>query len=76
MVYYTIYIKNLYNSTGYIDVCLTDDQLIKDYQQFLDIGLKAHRLYNIAAAGVTRGSTGSFAINLSEIAAITITSTK
>ena len=76
MVYYTIYIKNLYNTTGYIDVCLTDDQLIKDYQQFLDIGLKAHRLYNIATAGVTRGSTGSFAINLSEIAAITITSSK
>jgi len=75
MVYYTIYIKNLYNTTGYIDVCLTDDQLMKDYLQFLDIGIKAHRPYAIAAAGVTRGSSGSFSINLSEIAAITITST-
>ena len=45
MIYYTIFVKGLNNSTGYIDVALSDDQLLKDFMQYLDIGIKPHRTY-------------------------------
>ena len=70
MIYYTIYVKNLHNGTGYIDVGLEDDQLLKDFQQYLDIGLKTHRSYRMA--NPTGGqSAGLFAVNLAEVSAIT-----
>ncbi len=72
MVYYTIYIKHLHNSTGYIDVGLEDDQLLKDYLQFLDIGIKAHRTYVIHNPAGQQGQKGVFSINLNEITAITM----
>ena len=71
MVYYTIYAKNLHTTTGYIDVALEDDQLLKDFLQFLDLGLRAHRTYRLVNPGGERGSQGQFVINLTEVAAIT-----
>jgi hypothetical protein len=71
MTYYTIYLKNLYNSTGYIDICLEDDQLLKDYLQYLDISVKAHKSYKVVNFGDARPNQGQFAINLEDIAAIT-----
>lgn len=75
MIYYTIYVKGLSNGTGYIDVALNDDQLLKDYLQYLDIGIKPHRTYVITAAPKAdqrpMASTGVFCINLSDITAIT-----
>lgn len=73
MVYYTIYMKDLFNATGFIDVGLEDDQLMKDYLSYLDIGMKSHKTYRIAKNATTKGQAGLFAINLSEIAAITTT---
>ena len=72
MIYYTIYVKDLHNQTGYIDVALEDDQLMKDYLIFLDIGLKPHKAYKMANVGAARGKTGAFAIDIDTIAAITV----
>jgi hypothetical protein len=73
MLYYTIYVKGLNNQTGYIDVALEDDQLLRDYLIYLDINLKAHKPYEIAtvAAGKGKGG-GQFLIDLACIAAISI----
>ena len=73
MVYFTIYLKDLHNSTGYIDIGLEDDQLLKDFLAYLDIGMKSHKTYPIANPAITRGQAGLFAINLADIAAITTT---
>ena len=72
MVYYTIYVKGLNNQTGYIDVALEDELLLKDYQIFLDIGLKAHKPYAIANVAASKGKAGHFIIDLATIAAITL----
>ena len=76
MIYYTIYVKNLHNDTGYIDLALADDQLLKDFMQFIDCGIKPNRDYAITAPPGAHGklalSTGTFAINLTEVAAICI----
>jgi hypothetical protein len=72
MIYYTIYVKGLHNQTGYIDVALEDDQLLKDYLIFLDIGLKPHKPYKMASVGSARGKTGLFSIDIDTIAAITV----
>jgi hypothetical protein len=72
MLYYTIYVKGLNNQTGYIDVALEDDQMLKDYQIFLDIGLKAHKAYQIASVTGDRSKSGQFTIDLAVIAAITV----
>ena len=72
MLYYTIYVKGLNNQTGYIDVALEDETLLKDYMIFLDIGLKAHKPYQIADVAGSRGKSGQFTIDLSCIAAITL----
>jgi hypothetical protein len=72
MLYYTIYVKGLNNQTGYIDVALADDQLLKDYMIFLDIGLKAHKSYPVAEAAGSRGKSSQFIIDLACIAAITL----
>jgi hypothetical protein len=72
MLYYTIYVKGLNNQTGYIDVALEDDTLLKDYLIFLDIGLKAHKPYQIADLAGARGKSSQFIIDLSVIAAITL----
>lgn len=71
MVYYTIYVKDLGNGTGYIDVGLEDDQLLKDYLQFLDIGVRPHRTYTIVNPAGSRGKKGAFTINMAEVCAIT-----
>ena len=75
MIYYTIYVKGLHNGSGYIDVALDSDQLLKDFLQYLDIGIKPHRTYLITAAPKAEhkaaSATGVFAINLSDITAIT-----
>ena len=73
MVYYTIYMKGLFNATGFIDVGLEDDTLLKDYLSYLDIGMKSHKTYRIAGNATTQGQAGLFAVNLAEIAAITTT---
>jgi hypothetical protein len=76
MIYYTIYVKNLSNDTGYIDVALTDDQLLKDFLQYLDCNIKSCRSYTMTAPSGAEGrpvqTTGTFAINLSEVVAINI----
>jgi hypothetical protein len=76
MIYYTIYVKNLHNGTGYIDLALPDEQLLKDFTQFLDCGIKPSRTYAMTTPTGAHGrpvlSAGSFAINLSEVIAITI----
>lgn len=76
MIYYTIYLKGLHNSTGYLDVALESDELLKDYQNYLDMGIKSHKTYPIADPG-KRGAmietkASRFVVNLSEIMAITI----
>ena len=75
MIYYTIFVKGLNNSTGYIDVALGDDQLLKDFMQFIDIGIKPTRTYVMAATpkSGTKGTatTGVFALNLGDVTAIT-----
>jgi len=53
---------------------LEDDQLLKDYLQFLDIGVRPHRTYAIANAPAMRGKKGQFSVNLTEVSAITIMS--
>lgn len=80
MLYYTIYVKNLNNGTGYIDVALADDQLLKDYMQLLDVNVKPCRYYEMAAPPNVHGKpvapTGKFLINLSEVTAMsTVVST-
>lgn len=76
MIYYTIYVRNLHNGTGYIDVALTDEQLLKDFMQFLDCGIKPNRNYALTTPTGAHGkpvlSTGTFAVNLSEVVAISI----
>jgi len=76
MIYYTIYVNNLNNGTGYIDIALEDDQLLKDYQQYLDIGMRPHRSYAISNPGGARGVAGQFVINMAEIVAVTVTAPK
>ena len=71
MIYYTIYLKQLNNDTGYIDVGLEDDQLFKDFLTYLDIGMKSHRIYSLSNPATPEGQAGLFAIDLSTIAAIT-----
>jgi len=75
IVYYTIYLKSLTNGTGYIDISLGDDQLMKDYLQFLDVGIKSVRTYVVAtpprAQGQPMAPSGLFTVNFSEITAIT-----
>lgn len=77
MIYYTIYVKNLHNGTGYIDVALEDDQLLKDFMQFLDIGIRPHRTYALTnPAGSRGGVAGQFVIHMDEVMAITVSSPK
>jgi hypothetical protein len=75
VLYYTIYLKGLSNGSGYVDVALTDDQLFKDYLQYLDVGIKPIRTYVVATAPKAQGkpvsNTGLFSVNLSDIMAIT-----
>ena len=75
MIYYTIYVKGLQNSAGYIDVALADEQLLKDYMQYLDIGIRPNRSYVITnAPGAEEkqvASAGTFAINLTDVTAMT-----
>ena len=75
MIYYTIFVKGLNNSTGYIDVALNDDQLLKDFMQYLDIGIRPNRTYIVTAPPKAQGkpmsSNGIFAINLSDVTAMT-----
>ena len=73
MLYYTIYLRNLNNGTGYVDVALEDDQLLKDFGQYLDIGVRPHRAYTMTSpAGAAEGTSGQFALNIAEVLAITI----
>lgn len=73
MVYFTVYLKNLNNGTGYVDTALADDQLMRDYLQFLDIGMKAHRAYAVVDPGANDTPVGIFAVNLADVAAIMVT---
>ncbi len=75
VTYYTIYLRGLANGTGYIDIALSDDQLFKDYLQYLDVGIKPVRTYVMAmppkAEGRSVAETGQFSVNFSEVIAIT-----
>jgi len=73
MVYFTVYLKNLNNGTGYVDTALADDQLMRDFLQYLDIGVKAHRAYAVVDAAASDQPVGVFAVNLADVAAITAT---
>ena len=70
MIYYTIYVKRLNNGVGYIDVGLEDDRLLKDFEQYLDIGVRPHRSYKLAHVGTSDGG-GLFTIDMAEVTAIT-----
>jgi hypothetical protein len=76
MIYYTIYVKNLQNGSGYIDIALADDQLMKDFTQYLDVNIKSNRTYAMTAPPDSQGkpvvSQGTFAINLSDVSAISV----
>jgi len=76
MLYYTIFVKGLNNGTGYIDVALGDDQLLRDYLQYLDVGIKAHRTYVLAtppkSGNKAAGATGVFTLDLTAVTAITV----
>ena len=76
MLYYTIFVKGLNNGTGYIDVALGDDQLLRDYLQYLDVGIKAHRTYVLATppktSGKSGGASGVFTVDLTTVSAITV----
>jgi hypothetical protein len=76
MLYYTIYVKSLYNGTGYIDVGLEDDQLLKDFLQYLDIGVRPHRTYGMANPASPKGGAGQFSINVADVVAITTSAPK
>jgi hypothetical protein len=71
MIYYTIYVKRLNNGMGYIDVALEDDQFLKDFEQYLDIGVRPHRSYRLAPTPGTTDAGGLFTIDMSEITAVT-----
>ena len=71
MIYYTIYVKRLNNGMGYIDVALQDDQFLKDFEQYLDIGVRPHRSYRLAPTPGTADGGGLFTIDMSEITAVT-----
>jgi hypothetical protein len=71
MIYYTIYLKGLNNGMGYVDIALHDDQLLKDFEQYLDIGVRAHRLYKVADTPGTATAGGFFSVDMAEISAIT-----
>jgi hypothetical protein len=73
MVYFTVYLKNLNNGTGYVDTALADDQLMRDYLQFLDIGVKAHKAYAVVDGANNDVPVGVFAVNLADVAAMTAT---
>ena len=73
MVYFTVYLKNLNNGTGYVDTALADDQLMRDFLQFLDLGIKAHRAYAVVDGAASDAPVGIFAVNLADVAAITAT---
>jgi len=74
IVYYRIYLKNLHNGAGYIDVGLDGEQLLKDYLQYLDIGVRGCRSYTIPNPTGTAGNSGALAVNFADITAISITS--
>jgi hypothetical protein len=71
MIYYTIYVKDLNNSVGYIDVALEDDQLLRDFEQYLDIGVRPHRSYPLAPTVGAQNAGGLFTIDFTSISAIT-----
>ena len=73
MVYFTVYLKNLNNGSGYVDTALADDQLMRDYLQYLDIGVKAHKAYAVVDGANNDAPVGVFAVNLADVAAITAT---
>ena len=73
MVYFTVYLKNLNNGSGYVDTALADDQLMRDYLQFLDIGMKAHKAYAVVDPNNQEAPVGVFAVNLADVAALTAT---
>lgn len=73
MIYFTVYLKNLNNGKGYVDTALADDQLMRDYLQFLDIGVKAHKAYAVVDGANHDAPVGVFAVNLADVAAITAT---
>jgi hypothetical protein len=76
MLYYTIFVKGLNNGTGYIDVALSDDLLLRDYLQYLDVGIKPHRTYVLASppkgGSKGAGATGVFTLDLTTVTAITV----
>lgn len=70
MIYYTIYVKNLNNGSGYIDVALEDDQFLRDYEQYLDIGVRPHRSYRLAPTAGTQHDEGLFTVDFNSISAV------
>jgi hypothetical protein len=77
MLYYTLYVKGLNNTTGYIDVALADDQLLKDFINFLDVGIRPVRSYVLTTPASAQGkpvaASGVFVINLADVTAVTVT---
>ena len=72
MFYYTIYVKNVHNGSGYIDVPLADDQLLKDFVIYLDIGVRPHRIYPLANPPGAPPSAAHFVVNMADVVAVTI----
>ena len=76
MLYYTLYVKGLNNSTGYIDVALGDDQLLKDFINYLDVGIRPVRSYVLTTPAKSQGkpvaTTGVFVVNLADVTAVTV----
>ena len=76
MLYYTIHVKGLNNSTGYIDVALADDQLLKDYINYLDVGIRTVHSYILTTPAKAQGkpvaNSGVFVINLADVTAVMV----
>ncbi len=72
MVFYTIYLQELKSDAGYMDVVLENDQLFRDYLQFLEVRVVPVRAYRLADPANPSASAGELAINFAEISAMTI----
>jgi len=72
MVFYTIYLKDLKNDTGYVDIALESDQLYRDYLQFLEVRVVPVRSYKVPDPANPGAESGQFALNLAEVTAMTI----
>jgi hypothetical protein len=72
MVFHTIYLKDLKNDAGYMDVVLENDQLFRNFMQFLEVRIVPVRANRLADPANPGAHAGKFAINFADVSAMTI----